>query len=175
MNWASIKSALNSTLGTSSFLSLDKMIENSKAFISNKIDGVTTTVNSLKIMMSNGLVYKPSSTEKDLILSGYSGYTDDNDLLCSFQCKFSGVVTIKATGTSFHDSWDAYVNFTKTSVVGNNETSQKYGFSSGATTTITCQFFVHEGDIIYMWGKNVSEYESSRLRIFSTYACYEIG
>lgn len=36
--WKEVKIALNSTLGTSSFLSLDKMIENAKTTLSNKID-----------------------------------------------------------------------------------------------------------------------------------------
>lgn len=44
MNWASIKSALNSTLGTSSFLSLDKMIENAKTYLGNKIDTNQTNI-----------------------------------------------------------------------------------------------------------------------------------
>ena len=70
--WKEVKIALNSTLGTSSFLPLNKMIENAKTTLSNKIDKNQSNIisNFEKGNVSttgSGLVLKSSTIKENKI------------------------------------------------------------------------------------------------------------
>ena len=188
--WTEIKSAINSSIGTSSFLPLNEMIENSELDIKNYIDEKDEALKQY-IKTYNG-VYKPSNNRNELLSSGYKGYVsspnEDNALLggtdiFSFQALHDGVLRIEINGKCFYE-------YNKTKIarfkIIRNSPCFKEGyvayngsFDNSGDQTLMPELMVHKGDILRFnaYGyvdTSESDSYSDRFQLYSAYACYDL-
>lgn len=167
--WAEIKYALNSTLGTNTFKSLDKIISTSEASIKN---AVSTSEASIKNEFDNHIGIIPSENIRNTFINIDSGNLNTSDSYVTIKSNINGTVNFKLyTKGNFRYKTNFYLTITRNGVT---ESQLYYTIPSGDETIIYENYVpinIQKNDNITLTYKfeNTTKHEGLKMSL-----CYDV-